>query len=89
MTNISEIPDSAWITKSLERDVVKGGARGWEHAYPTRTRIVGALQGEYPHLGHVRRIPSIDHDVRVTDVNAFIRDDGTLDPVDTPDAGRP
>lgn len=84
MTNISDIPDEAWITKSFQRDIVTGGGAhtfGTERAYPTRQRVVGTLQGEHPDLGRVRITPSIDHDLRVTDVNAWVHEDGTLEPV--------
>ena len=84
MTNISEIPDDAWITKSIEHDMVEGGGAhtfGTQRAYPVRKRIVGTLQGEHPDIGVVRIIPSTDHDLRVTDVNAYVLEDGTLEPM--------
>ncbi|CAN7518146.1 hypothetical protein LJR042_003538 [Microbacterium maritypicum] len=81
MTNIAEIPEGAWVTKSFERDVVDTGAGGLGRAYPTRQRVVGTLNGEHPNLGRVRIIPSTGPDLRVTDVNAYVHDDGTLERV--------
>jgi len=84
MTNISEIPDEAWITKSFEHDMIEGGGAhtfGTERAYPVRKRVVGTLQGEHAELGRVRMIPSTDHELRVTDVNAWVHEDGTLEAV--------
>ncbi len=85
MTNIADIPDAAWISKSFEREVHVGGGGhtfGEERAYPGRQRVVGTIQGEHPDLGRVRVVPSVDHDLRVTDVNAWVHEDGRLEPVD-------
>ncbi|MCK2024586.1 hypothetical protein KZC52_16785 [Microbacterium sp. kSW2-24] len=82
--NIADIPDEAWITKSIETDMVEGGGAftfGTERAYPVRQRVVGTIQGERPEIGRVRIIPSTDHDLRVTDVNAYVNEDGTLEPM--------
>lgn len=84
MTNISEIPDEAWITKRIEQDMIEGGGAhtfGTQRAYPVRKRIVGTLQGEHPEIGVVRVIPSTGPDLRITDVNAYVHDDGTLEPM--------
>lgn len=84
MTNISEIPDDAWITKSIEHDMVEGGGAhtfATSRAYPVRKRIVGTLQGEHPEIGDVRVIPSTGPGLRITDVNAYVLDDGTLEPM--------
>ncbi|MEA1264176.1 hypothetical protein MicroSTF_14125 [Microbacterium sp. STF-2] len=71
-------PDDAWIERRTsflqDAEATRIGA------IPGRqtTRIIGNLSGAWPKHGRVRRIPSTDGDLMITEASLIVLDDGTV-----------
>lgn len=75
-------PEDAWISRDNQTLTQVVHMRHGDVPGVSESRIEGVLHGAWPKLGRVRRIPSSEHDLTVTEVTLVIGADGEIHPVD-------
>lgn len=72
-------PDTAWI--ELRTDIITATEQLNQHSTAPgqrTTRMTGTLTGAWPRHGRVRRLPSPDRDITITEATLHVLPDGSI-----------